>query len=84
MAFDLLEDCVQTDGSNKGALNDLAVGYSRGIVGKVERNEGRCIDLLRRSSDLGLALATFNLGMQSCHEQDWSKLGETGCHRASR
>lgn len=84
MAFDLLEDCVQTDVSNKGALNDLAVLYARGIVGKVERNEGRCVDLLRRSSDLGLALATFNLGMQLCHEQDWSRLGATGCDGGAR
>lgn len=66
MVFDLLEDCVQTDGSNKGALNDLAVRYARGSAGKTGRNDRRCIELLRRSSDLGLALASFNLGGESC------------------
>ena len=66
-AFDLLEDCVRSDGSHLGALNDLAVVYAGGLAGKVKPDARRCVELLRRSSDLGLAMATFNLAV--CFDQ---------------
>ena len=59
----LLEDAVEADGMHTRALNDLAVLHIQGLAGSKSSKVQVGLELLRRSADLGLAPAMFNLAI---------------------
>lgn len=59
----LLEDAVEADGMHTRALNDLAVLHIQGLAGSKSSKVQVGLELLRRSADLGLAPAIFNLAI---------------------
>ena len=59
----LLQDAVEADGMHTRALNDLAVLHIQGLAGSKSPKLQVGLELLRRSADLGLAPAIFNLAI---------------------
>ena len=59
----LLEDAVEADGMHTRALNDLAVLHIQGLAGSKSSKVQVGLELLRRSADLGLTPAIFNLAI---------------------